>query len=78
MLKISVIVEIRELGPHGPGRAAVGIAQKNVPNLAPQKSWSSLFFDALRRAMGKRSEHLQEIARLARQSDLFPHKLEPF
>ena len=73
MFQLSVIIQIRECGPHGqPGRPAVGTIVWLVDRLIPDKKWREHFDAALRRALTRRQEHLTELALLAQ------HKLPGF
>ena len=74
--EISLIVQIRETAGGKTGRLAVGFAKWSVDSLIPKKTWSSYFFDALRRAIVNRARNLDEIRRVANEEP--PLFREPF
>ncbi|MHB8613973.1 MAG: hypothetical protein ACYDAL_16350 [Candidatus Dormibacteraceae bacterium] len=66
MIEIAIIVQIKDVGPHGSrGRMGVGFAKWQIETLIPQKKWAEFFFDALRRAMKNRQINLEDVRRLA-------------
>jgi hypothetical protein len=75
MFEIAIIVQIKEVAGDGRGgRLAVGFSKISAEKLIPQKAWSENFLAALRRAMNKRGEYLQEIDGIARGIAVVPRR----
>ena len=67
MIQVSVIIELREVGPRGAGRAAVGYAKRTAENaLAVAELVKHLGKTALTNALRRRQENLDELAEIAR------------
>lgn len=72
MIEISIIVQVRECGPNGPGRIAIGLARYSTKKAVPDRNAEKKFRDALDRAIEQREAQARETAELAsRQSQLF-------
>lgn len=68
MIQVSVILEIREIGPNGPGRGCVGTARKQFEYVSGvREKIDGLTATAFRMALERRQEHLDELARIATQ-----------
>lgn len=79
MMQVSVIVEIRELGPQDrPGRGAVGMARFKVKDLLQacdpllDRGVRQAVRQAVTHALARRQEYLDELAAIAREQTKFP------
>jgi hypothetical protein len=69
MMQVSVIVELLEVGPHGPGRGAIGATKVRVADLlhVERLVLDRAVVKAFHLALERRREFVDEAAKIARE-----------